>query len=241
MNISPLKQLYNGFYIQEPIGNNAFSFERRKNKSIYVPPLQEGDFEDLGISKEVAFSEVNNNKEVNRYGLKGMVYVRRDGKDIFIFDNHNHAFFFWMAGLRENKFSKGCQLVHVDQHKDTREPASYLDAARFDSLPLKDIFDYTNHILNVGNFIVPALKLGIFGALTMVDHSQALQEPVKGEYVLDLDMDFFSPEMEYIEHDVKVERLRELITGAAFITVATSPYFMDQPRALAVLDELFNL
>ena len=38
---------YTGFYIDRPTGNNIFSYEDRKNKSIYVPKLIEGTLDDV--------------------------------------------------------------------------------------------------------------------------------------------------------------------------------------------------
>jgi hypothetical protein len=45
-------------------------------------------------------------------------------------------------------------LFHVDEHADTREPEIFLDK----KATFKEVFDYTNFTLNVGNYIVPALK-----------------------------------------------------------------------------------
>ena len=33
---------YVGFYIEEPVGNNVFSYDERTNKKIFVPKLIKG-------------------------------------------------------------------------------------------------------------------------------------------------------------------------------------------------------
>ena len=42
--MNDLSDFYNGFAIENEVGNNAFSFPKRKNKSIYVAPLIKGKF-----------------------------------------------------------------------------------------------------------------------------------------------------------------------------------------------------
>ena len=37
---------YVGFYIEEPVGNNVFSYDERTNKKIFVPKLIEGTLDD---------------------------------------------------------------------------------------------------------------------------------------------------------------------------------------------------
>ena len=65
---------YRGFYILEPKGNNAFSFEKRNNKRIYVVPLVKGSVDDLAAGREVAFSEIKDGVEFNQTGLKNLVF-----------------------------------------------------------------------------------------------------------------------------------------------------------------------
>jgi hypothetical protein len=123
---NPLK-LYNGFYIEKSAGNNAFSFEKRKNKRIFVAPLIHGNINDLKAGQKIAFSEIADGIEKNKVGLDNFIYSNNNGKDIFIFDNHNHAFFFWIYALKEGRLKKGSTLVHVDQHTDMREPSKYFN------------------------------------------------------------------------------------------------------------------
>ena len=63
---------------------------------------------------------------------------------------------------------------------------------------------------------------------------------IEGEYVLDIDLDIFSKDMEYIPYDFRLNKIKDLIRGAKVITIASSPYFIEQDKAIKVLKELFN-
>lgn len=227
---------YIGFYIDEPIGNNVFSYEERSNKKIYVPKLIEGTLDDVVVGDEVVFNEIDENIEIKAKGLKNMVKYNIKDKDIYIFDNHNHALYFWIKSLKLNNFNKGCKLVHIDQHKDMREPENYdVDMENID-----DVFRYTNEVLNVGNFIQPALKHSIFSEVIIIDSSYGFNLDIQGEFVLDIDLDIFSKDMEYISYDLRINKIKELIEKAKVITIASSPFFIEQEYSIKVLKELFN-
>ena len=156
--------------------------KRGKNKKIYVPKLIEGTLDDVVVGNEVVFNEIDENIEIKAKGLKNMVKYNLKDKDIYIFDNHNHALYFWIKSLKLNNFNKGCKLVHIDQHKDMREPENYdVDMDNID-----DVFRYTNEVLNVGNFIQPALKHSIFSEVIIIDSSYGFNLDVQGEFVLDI-------------------------------------------------------
>lgn len=235
-----LSELYNGFYIRDAISNNIFSYPQRKNKRIFVPPLVEGTPSDLALGTEIAFSEIEDGQEINKCGLEHMIYMNGAGKMFFIFDNHNHAFCFWIAAYRAGWLEAGQMLVHVDQHSDLREPEAYLDVPDLDSLDLRRAFEYTNSCLNVGNFIKPALALNLFSKVEIIDSSTAFEKSFQREVVLDIDMDIFSDDMAYIPFDDKMQRIQEHIESAKVITIATSPYFMDQLRAIDIVKRMLR-
>lgn len=239
MDITLLQALYRGFFMEQPVGNNAFSYELRQNKRIYVLGLVPGTLSDLSIGTQIAFSEVDEGREINKRGLAPFIYWRRGGQDIFIFDNHNHAFFFWLAALRCGTIQPGGLLRHVDQHTDMRQPPA-APPFSIDKMDLNAAFAYTNQVLNVGNFIRPALKLGIFSGVEIVDSSFAFEAPAADLPVLDLDMDIFSDEMCYIDEEYKLAKIRQYLRCARFITIATSPYFMDQSAAIHWIGRIFE-
>lgn len=227
---------YTGFYIDKPLGNNVFSYDERENKKIYVPKLIQGDLNDVKIGHEVVFSEIEFEEEINSIGLKNIVKFNYKGKNVYIFDNHNHSFYFWIKSLKEGLFNKGCKLVHIDQHKDMREPENYV----VDIENLDDVFRYTNYVLNVGNFIKPALYHNIFSDVIIIDSTYGFEMDIDGEIVLDIDLDIFSKDMEYMSYDLRINKIREYINRANVITIASSPFFIDQGDAIKVLKELFN-
>ncbi len=239
MNIQSLQTIYHGFHITEPVGNNAFSHEQRQNKSIWVPALMQGTLSDLSLGTEIVFSEIEDGVEKNRNGLNNFLYFPFRGKDIFIFDNHNHAFFFWLAGFQQGKIKPGLPLVHVDQHSDMRTPQKWPSFSLNKTMDLKEVFRYTNYQLNVGNFIQPALHLGLFSEVQIIDSSTALKQEIPEGFVLDIDLDIFSDDMRYIPEEEKSEKIRQYIRRTNFITIATSPFFINQNKAINMLRKLF--
>ena len=235
-----LREFYQGFYISDPVGNNAFSFDQRQRKEVYIPPLICGDLDDVKGGEKIGFSEVVDGKEKNSPGLESFIYWQVEDKDIFIFDNHNHAFSFWSFGIKVGLFAERATLVHVDQHKDTRQPDEYLEKDFWKDTSMAQVCQYANHSLNVGNFIEPALKAGMFNQLIMVDHEQAFEQEIEEPFIADIDLDIFSPEMNYIPRAKKVQFIRYLIQKSQLITIATSPHFIDQESAIFTLKELFN-
>jgi hypothetical protein len=261
MQPGTLARFYNGFYIDTPVGNNAFSFGLRTSRRIYVPPLAEGTFADLRPGKETVFGEVaEDGKTLEATGLERFVYWRRRGvlaghpdgaQHIFYFDNHNHAFFFWGAARQAGVSKDGAVLVHVDQHKDTRDPGNSLAGwdtpdgwpqitAAPDQSALGRVFYAANYVLNVGNFIPPALRLGWFDRVIQVGSGESFMLHPPENFVLDIDLDIFAPVMDYIPEELKISRLREWLGRAHCVTVATSPFFMDQSRALDIIARLFR-
>lgn len=236
-----LQKFYHGFLITRPEGNNAFSFEQRVNKTIYVPPICSGTAENLNIGKQIVFSEIEDWREFNKLGLECYIAFQWRAKPVFIFDNHNHAFFFWLFGLNRQYFSKGLALVHVDQHTDMRTPEQLPEFSLTEGAMLPKAFRYTNFMLNVGNFIQPALHLKVFSRVHLITGSQDFKEEFTAPFVFDLDMDVFAPEMDYIDNEYKIQRIRHWLNQAVFVTVATSPYFMDQTLAIRLIKRIFEL
>ena len=232
---------YGGFFIDKAIGNNIFSYDERELKKIYVPKLIDAGFSDISIGMQAGFVEVDEGVENRCIGLKNMYHLLGQGidkkKDVYLFDNHNHSFYFWCKALKEKKFKKGVRLVHIDQHKDTREAENY----EVDIDKLEDVKRYTNEVLNVGSFIKPALYHKIFDDVDIIDSTYSMKKEIPSKYVLDIDLDFFFKDMDYIDLDWRIDRVSEYIQGADIITIATSPYFIDQKRAIDILKILFDI
>lgn len=235
--MSDFEKYYHGFFIDKAKGNNAFSYQQRKYREIFVAPIINGTPQDLRISGHVSFSEVVESEEQNFNGLEHFIHWENNGKHCFIFDNHNHAFFFWAWAFKNNIIGLGETLLHIDQHSDMRQPDNYINENSFKNL--EKVFNYTNFVLNVGNFIQPALKIGLISTIVNIDNSMSFDKTYNAPYLLDLDIDIFSDEMDYIDDNVKIRKIKEWAGQAKFITVATSPFFINQQKAIAKIKEIF--
>jgi len=237
--LDELKSFYSGFFIDGPVGNNAFSYEARERRSIYVPQLVETPLQNAVVGDEIVFCEIEDGIEKARRGLKNLIYHREGAKHFFLFDNHNHALPFWIAAMHGKLLKPGLPLIHVDQHSDMRKPDVFLKLNRGEAIPeLNRVLEYANYTLNVGNFIQPALELGIFSSVEIIDNSSAFQALPEPPFVLDLDLDIFSADMAYIPQEDKYAYIRHCLKHATVITIATSPYFIGQDEALGHLWEL---
>jgi hypothetical protein len=56
-------------------------------------------------------------------------------------------------------------------------------------------------------------------------------------YILDIDIDFWEKKTEQ-EQDADFTIIRKLMKEACLVTIATSPYFIDQNQAIALIKQL---
>jgi|WetSurMetagenome_2_1015567.scaffolds.fasta_scaffold190246_2 hypothetical protein len=235
-----------GFYISGEISNNAFSYDKRRGGGIYVAPLIDGSFKDVAPGSETVFEDFDDDGKLKSCrGLKNFVKLNDAGdKSVYVFDNHNHAFYFWHLERILGRVKDGALLIHIDQHKDSRRPAKWLTPE--ESRDMEKVFDYANTILNVGNFVPAALETGLAGRIVNVGSAESLrnfdysllENPNK---IVDLDLDFFAPELDYIGNGAKAEFAAKCIRRAGVVTIATSPFFIDQDAATRHLAKILEL
>lgn len=235
---------YNWFYLDEPLGNNAFSFKQRKNKKLWVPELIKATFDDITLWEKVVFEDFWFDDQLStNTGLKNFYHFKWKDKDIYLFDNHNHAYYFWYKARFEGIIWDNNTLIHVDEHADTRDPGEYLMKPKSENLD--DVFHYTNYVYNVGNYIIPAEKEGLIKDTIQVRNTHNLEEYMNLRYslgsdiILNLDLDFFQPELDFIDYDLKKKVVLDAAEKAKIITVATSPFFIDQDLAIKVFKDIF--
>ncbi len=230
------------FYITNPVWNNAFSFEKRENKKLYVPSLIKAiSFDKIQLWKEVVFEDFDfDDKLQSCFWLQNFYEFDYNWIPLYLFDNHNHAYFFWHKAKIEWYIGNNSILYHIDEHADTRDPWIYLE--RSDLNDIQKIFNYTNYTLNVGNYIVPSVKDWLVKEIVQI-RSEIELNSVKikewHEIILNLDLDFFQPELDFIDCNLKKKVVQNLVKKASVITVATSPFFIDQKLALEVFKDLF--
>jgi len=229
---------WKAFYLKDRSGNNEFSYDLRgENPSLWIPPLCEGGLDLVRPGDQVVFADQDEHEDL-RFCTGLACELKTDilGVPAVVVDNHNFVFYFWAEALEQGLFSPGAILLHVDQHKDSRTPP-----APYTGDTLSDAFLYTHHVVNVGNYIQPALERGWFSQVVNVTGEFELNQRVEGDFVLNLDLDFFAPELDYISFQKARAFLRDHAQRAKLVTIATSPFFIDQERAIAKLRAIFDV
>lgn len=236
------------FFIETPVWNNAFSYEKRGNKKLYVPALKKiKHFDEIELWNEIVFEEDDWSGSITGYtGLKNFYEIdflpQTDAK-VYLFDNHNHAYFFWhLSHLQKIIWGKNT-LYHIDEHADMRSPEIFLDDTTLHDI--QNIFTYTNFTLNVGNYIIPAEKDWLIEKTYQLRSETALLELLKKEkleenILLNIDLDFFHPDLDFIPYALKKEVILKLAKRSKLITIATSPYFINQSLAVKVFKDIFS-
>lgn len=236
---------------------------------IFVPNLIQWSLAELEEWSEIVFEEVeptksrnggmNNNTLVSCTGLKHFIQTSYKGIPTYIFDNHNHALFFryWHTAQLKAPLIKGkksvdadggfkpFKVIHIDQHADTKPNNAELKVQN-----LEWIEDFINTKTNVGNFISAALHNNIINEVIQVrsEHTLHNMEPLDFQnynYILDIDVDFWAclPGQEWkSEQEIKsdFEIIRKIVDNVCLITIATSPYFMNQKKAIDLIKKLLS-
>lgn len=226
------------FEIEGPVGNNALSYARRgAAPKLWVPPLISGAIDDVRPGDCVAFEEFDEHNVLHSCtGLANFVRMEWAGVPAVVFDNHNHAFYFWQEALAQDVLRPGATLIHIDQHRDTRVPDRLYEGTTLD-----DAFEYTNFHLNVGNYIVPAERCGLVEDIQFVTGAAPLQNPgfvERRNKILNIDLDFFAPEMAHVDFRAARKFIDAHLRTSSLVTIATSPFFIDQALAISTLKRL---
>lgn len=243
--------MYNDWmYLDKPIWNNAFSYDKRENKKLYIPKIIEIDnFDDIKLQEnkeKIAFEDFDfNDKLSTNYWLENFYRIKWNDKDIILFDNHNHALYFWYEARNKWIIWNNNTLIHIDEHADMRDPWEYISWE--DSLDLEKVFNYTNFSkVNVWNYIIPSQKEGIVGDIIQIRNTFNLEEYLKTkdninwEVILNLDLDFFQPDLDFIDYELKKKVVLDAAEKSSLITVSTSPFFIDQELAIKVFNDIFD-
>lgn len=245
-------------FLTTPLGNNIINFFERQNEwydaNLRIPPLIKGTIDDVKLLEtSISYEYISDkNKVISSFGLESLVHISRWKKDIYIIDNHNHSF-----ALRWRSYVAGnivwwSHLIHIDQHSDYAEPSQYLSNYIWkkdflEKIEQSDIDNYTNEVLTIASFIKPALECGL-----CISHDMILSEYAFLEYdiakkisqsiILDIDLDFWAPEMgsEYYYHTIKKARQMIDLPDVSCVTIATSPTYIHQQRALQILHDILD-
>ncbi len=226
-------------------GNNAFSFNRRPNPHLHIPSLIDGTLDDVKVGKRVVFEDFDEHGQLQ--SCKGLEHFVRfphpqTGKPVIVVDNHNHVFWFWHRAHENGQIGRGATLLHIDGHRDTRQPER--NPTSEEVADLSRLYDYTNQVLNVGNYIPPAMEDGLVEKLISVTSEGEMEEcPAKkmeASLIANIDLDFWAPELDYIDRAKKDAFAKAWMRQADLITFATSPFFIDQELAIRTLRRLLE-
>ena len=242
-----IEQLYTGFYLNEECENTRIS---NCKTPLRVAPIKKVDkYESLEIDYEhFAFAEKNKNWEMEYFRwLKNFLWMEKSGfPPIFIIDNHNHAITFRYNIIYSKRFMD-VELIHIDQHSDCWENENHLKL-NWNENEVEKVFKFCNQKCNVWNFIPPAIESGIIVNQVQIRTTTALQSlkiDKNQNFILDIDLDFC---LDWIDRNkinqntVKLlkDKFNEIWKSALWITIATSPYFLDQKLAIEIIEELLT-
>ncbi len=231
--------------LTEKLWNNAFAWEERvlkykKSPILHIPSLIEGNIWDIRMWDVVVFEEIEWWKLKSCKGLQNFVNI---SPNITIFDNHNHALYFWLDSVRKWIVKTGFELIHIDEHSDLWDNENELNLEKSIENP-EYAWEFTNLSCNVGNYILPAIESGIVGNIIRIENEYQMDTymdytPPENS-ILNLDLDIFAPELDHIPENKKIQIIKNLIPKVKYITIATSPYFIDQWKALQILKNILQ-
>jgi hypothetical protein len=116
---------------------------------------------------------------------------------------------------------------------------------------LSQVADYANEVLDIASFIIPVREIWLISDYEMIlteysllQFKSSLQPTWNSlfSYILDIDLDFWAPEMGIEYYYQTIKKVKELISlpHIRCITIATSPTYIHQQRALEVLRDLMG-
>ena len=245
-------------FLTWPIGNNTIDFDKRKklwsDAILRIPRLVDGMGDDVVLSSDdVCYEYVDDRwKLISASGLSSLLHLSYWDKDIYIIDNHNHAFSCRWRSYFAWKLSRSSHLIHIDQHSDFADPSMFLSEFCQNiwvQIDQETIDRYTNEILTIASFIKPALDCGFIWVHDMILSEYALSQydinssdSTNRNIILDIDLDFRAPEMSTEYYDQTITIVRDIISSPQVkcITIATSPTYIDQQRALDILRDILE-
>lgn len=238
-------QLYNWFFLSQTCANMQISCCKKK---LRVAPIKKiNNYEHLEIDYEhFAFAEKDKYWNIEYFnGLKNFLLIDdANFPPIFIFDNHNHAVPFRYNIVYKQNF-KNIKLIHIDQHSDCWENKNHLELNRNEN-ELEKVFNFCNKKCNVWNFIPPAIEWKIISNQVQIRSTTTLKNlsvDKDSNFILDIDLDFCLDwiDRNNLNQDAIIflkNKFNEIWKYALWITIATSPYFINQKLAINIINEL---
>ena len=213
------------YIIDENIGNNKYGF--CTGRKLVVPPIIKGYASDIKEGHNIIFREILDDNIIEYTGIKDYIigFTENSRTPVFICDNHNSVLEAWHL-LHKSQL----QLIHIDQHRDNAIYAGFLEEWKTESV----ISDYINFAI-CANWI----KKDYLSFTENSDMSK-INQFKKADIILNIDIDFFSKNMTIIPLEDKIKLICHFAQFAKLITLATSPGFIEQNRAIKIAKLLFK-
>lgn len=96
--------------LTENLGNNSFAWDARTMRyghspTLTIPSLIDGTLDDVIVGEDIVFEEMEDGTLRSCKGLQDFVRILPSYyptiPPVTIFDNHNHALYFWCDAVRE--------------------------------------------------------------------------------------------------------------------------------------------
>lgn len=213
------------------IWNNQFWFNQVENPKIWIADMIDWMVPDIEIWNNPVFREMKNWKVVEYKWLKNFIHIKNENQSIYIFDNHNHALKYRIDEYKQWNIPFWFDLIHIDQHTDMNKSEFELD-----------LENPNLNVYNVWNFIQPAIKSWLISKVEQINTEYKLLNFQTNEknLILDIDLDFRAPEMSIEKYSETIEKVKNLISKSRVVTIAISPYFLDQNIAIKICRELLQ-
>lgn len=89
---------------------------------------------------------------------------------VFIVEEHNEAFMVWVKALQQGNIRPGSRLLHFDDHADLKAPVLTVSVHDILSKDTAYLADFTNRVLKIDTFIMPAIYMGIISEMYWIRH-----------------------------------------------------------------------
>ena len=203
--------------------------------------------------KQESSQSLSSSKNIIEYKwLENFIEIKWENQTIYLIDNHNHALYFRYKEYFDWNIQKWTELIHIDQHTDMNDNKFSIKKTK-----IENIFNFTNKYCNVWNFIKPAVEEWLIWNIVQINTEYSLlnnklpplcwkhERGDRGDFlhteILDIDLDFRAPEMSIAKYQDTINIAKKLIKNSRVVTIATSPYFLDQNLAIKLIKDLFNL
>lgn len=178
----------------------------------YLTPIKSWTLKDVKIWSHIVFEETDENGKTHK--CTGLKYIVKIKPNIVVVDNHDRVLEFREQGL---------PVIHVDQHTDLRPVGP--------------------EGINVGNFLRYALDTWFTPSATQINTEYSLLNAnfnSLDNYILDIDLDFRDPQMAIEQFEKTIQIIKNWIKKAKIVTIATSPYFLNQNLAMSILKKILT-